>query len=550
METKSCIKVHKLSEHNRAAAIDAAQKELQQLKRLLSGAAELSEELAYIRASFRKGPPPEKEPFLLTADLQENEHLLRVVFRDCSDILYRKLRVGKKLALLVYAHGLTDEAGLAKNVIQPLSKLGSIQTEDTDSIVPLIENTIYAAGVQAVQSTGEVLEEVMSGHTLLLLDGFAQALLLGMTQFAKRSIGDSKSEGVIRGAHEAFNETLADNIGLLRRRSKDANLKTIILTVGRKSKTRVCLVYVGNLVKPDLLDEVERRIQNISTDIVLASYRIEEAISSHPWSPFPQAELAERPDSILTAVYNGRVGVLVDGTPFAFVVPSTYYSAMQAVDDYTAPPLAASLIRLVRHLSAFIAIYLPSIYIAIISYHPGMLPTTLAISIAELRAKTPFPSILEVLAMVVVLEIFQEAIVRIPEKIVTAVSVLGSFVIGTTVVEAGLINPLLVVVMAITAIASYTAAYNLNIAFRVSRVMVLILASILGLYGVMLGLLGLTIHLCSLHSFGESYIGGVFDITLMEDWKDTLIRLPYEVNPARPKVFGAQDRTKGGDRNA
>ena len=550
MRTQSGQKAHKLSRQNSEAGVEAARKRLRQLQTLQSGAAELSEEFANVVADFRQGPPPENEPFLFTGNLAENEQLLRVVFRDCSDILYRKLRVGEKLALLVYAHGLTDEAGLAKNVIQPLSQLVSIQKEDADSLVSIIENTIYAAGIQPVGSTRQILEEVMSGHTLLLIDGSPQALLLGLTQFAKRNIGDSKSEGVIRGAHEAFNETLADNIGLVRRRSKDTNLKTTLLTVGEKSKTRVCLVYVGNLVKPDLLDEVERRIQNISTDIVLSSYRIEEAISSHPWSPFPQAELAERPDSLLTAAYNGRVGVLVDGTPFAFIVPSTYYSAMQAVDDYTAQPLGATLIRLVRHLSAFIAIYLPALYIAIVSYHPGMLPTTLAISIAELRSKTPFPSILEVVAMVVALEIFQEAVVRIPEKIVTAVSVLGSFVIGTTVVEAGLINPLLVVVMAITAIASYTAAYNLNIAFRISRITVLILASILGLYGVMLGLLALTTHLCSLHSFGESYIGGMFDITLMEDWKDTLIRLPYEFNPARPKVYGAQDRTKGGGRNA
>ncbi|MCX7780133.1 MAG: spore germination protein [Negativicutes bacterium] len=547
MHQGKTLNFHKLSTAIPSAALAATNERLKALRQLTSEGAKIGRDISRLAADLRKVAAPQQEPFIFTSDLETNERLLRSILRDCEDVIYRTLALKGGRALLVYVHGMTDEAGLAKFVIQPLLECSVTIPEPGADIESYIQQHIYAAGIQFIEQPSSIIGEMMGGRTLLLFDGHARVALIGTTQFAKRNVGDSKTEGVVRGPHEAFNETLIDNIALLRRRVRDPNLKIKILNVGDRSGTRAALAYVSNLVKPGLLEEVEKRIAAVSTDIVLTSFKIEELISKHPWSPFPQAEVAERPDTLLNALYGGRVGIMVDGTPLALVVPATFLSMMQATDDYTTQPLGGMLIRMIRYLSSFLAVYLPALYISVVSFHPGMLPTTLAISIAELRSRTPFPSILEAFGMIIILEIFQEAIIRLPQRMVTAASVVGGFVIGTTVVEAGLINPLLVVVVAMTAIASYTASFDFAVGFRVVRIFTLLAASVLGLYGTLLALLFTTVHLCALRSFGESVLGGLFDITLLEDWKDGIVRVPLKLNRTRPKVYGPQDRTRAGD---
>ena len=310
----------------------------------------------------------------------------------------------------------------------------------------------------------------------------------------------------------------------------------------------MALIYAASLVKPGLVAELERRLAGIRIDQVLLSAQVEEFIIDHPWSPFPQTHVTERPESLLVSAYEGRVGLLVDNTPNAVIVPCTLSTLMQSTEDFTIQPVIASLIRFSRYVAAILGIFLPAVYIAIVSYNPGMMPTTLAVSVAELRAKTPYPAFMEVLIMEIILEIFQEAVVRLPQKIAPAASILGGFVIGTTIVQAGIVNALLVVATAGTAIASYTMpSYNLGLALRWLRIPTIITASVLGMYGVVIAYLAVIVHMCSLRSFGESFLGGLFDITLFEDMKDKLVRLPMTWMSSRPKIFGAQDRTRIGE---
>jgi spore germination protein KA/spore germination protein len=229
-------------------------------------------------------------------------------------------------------------------------------------------------------------------------------------------------------------------------------------------------------------------------------------------------------------------------------MPATLQDFMQSVDDYTLRPTVASLVRLTRYFSLLLAIFMPAFYISIMSYHPGMLPATLAISVAQLRVRTPFPSFMEAFFMEAFLEIFQEAVSRLPQRLSAAAGVIGALVIGTTVVEAGLVNPLLVVVVALAGLASYSMpSYNFAAALRFFRIPVLIAGTIFGLYGVMISFIVLVVYLCSLQSYGESYLGDLFDITLQEDWKDGVVRLPAQFLKNRPKRLGAQDRKRVGD---
>lgn len=555
MKTLKCLKFGKLSLHMREASLTSARKKLAQLKEINAQSTEFSEDIGQVISKLRQVAAPSDEPFIFTTVLAENEKLLQTVFQDCSDIVFRTFTAGIRKALLIYVKGMTDTSNIENNVIKPLMSQTTPENANTALLSEIFQNMnsvargiLGAASVSVLNKASLAIEMVMMGNTLLLIDGLAEGLCISATKYEKRSIGPSYNEYALQGPDEAFNESLNDNLSLIRRRSRDTNLKVRILTLGERTRTSVALLYVGNLVKPGLLEEVERRIGMIKKDKILNYAAIEQFIVDHPWSPFPQTQITERPDKMLAALYEGRVGIMIDGSPFEILLPCTYNVLMQAPDDYTLQPVITSLIRLSRNVAAFLAVYLPAVYVAIVSYHPGMLPTTMAISVAELRARTPFPSFLEAIMMEVLLELIQEAIIRLPFKLTGAASMIGAFIIGNTVVQAGLINPLLVVVVAATAIASYSMpSYTFSMALRWIRVPMLVLSSILGLYGVILGVLAVTVHLCSLRSFGESYLGGMFNISFLADWKDSFVKLPEKLLKTRPKEFGAQDRVRVGE---
>lgn len=541
---KGAVKIRRLSEHFPPAALTAAGERLAGLKRLLTGGREAAEKLADIATRLKQVAAPSGEPFILTRSLADNELLFRGVFRDCDDVRFRIFAASGRRALLVYARGLADATALEKDVLETLmSPTG--QQQGTLTIDLLTDKLLTSANVQVCPSAQAAITAVMSGYGLLLVDGIDKGLIVGTVKYAKRGVEEAKTEAVARGPHDAFTETLDDNIPLLRRRARDPDVKVRIFQVGERSRTAVALVYAASVVKPGLVAEVERRLAKIKTDQILLSAQVEEFIIDHPWSPFPQTHATERPDTFLVSIYEGRAGLLVDNTPHALIVPCTLTTLMQSVEDFTVQPVIASLMRFSRYVAAALGVFLPAMYVAIVSYNPGMLPTTLAINVAELRARTPYPAFMEVIIMEVILELFQEAVLRLPQKISPVASIVGGFVIGTTIVQAGIVNALLVVATAGTAIASYTMpSYNLGLTLRWLRLPTIFVAAVLGFYGVVLAYLAIIIHMCSLRSFGESFLGGLFDITLFEDMKDKLVRLPVTWMGSRPKVFGSRDRTR------
>lgn len=540
---KQCT-VGKLSDILPDNKLDKLKTRVADLKQLTEDSAELGEDMSRIVADLRAVPAAGKDIFVFTPNLAQNVQLLKSVFRDCDDIKFRFFKTAGRQALLVSLDGMTDTSTLEDNILEPLMQANASNFD----LQQFIEEKLTVATVNIELHAGNAVEAVMSGNALVMIDGIADILSVGTTKHVKRSVSTPVIEENIRGPQDGFNETLADNIVLIRRRAKDTNIKIRIVEVGERSKTGVAILYSANLVKPGLVEQVEQRIKSLRIDHVLVSKVVEDAMVEHPWTPFPQLESTERPEKVLAAIYEGRVGLLVDNTPASIIVPCTYASIMHAVEDYTMPVSVACLVRLSRHVAAFVAVYTPALYIAIVSFHPGMLPTGLAISIAELRMRTPFPSFLEALLMEVLLELFQEAVARLPQKLSSAASMVGAFVIGTTIVQAGLVNPLLVVVTSVTAIASYVMPYySFGLALRSMRLPLLFLAATLGLYGVMLGVIILTIHLCSLKNFGESYLGGILDVALWPDWKDGFVRLPQKFMKNRPIEFGAQDKKRRGD---
>lgn len=531
----------KLSDIFPKDALDEVKTQAAALKKLVQMSAELGEDMSRLVADLRAIPAKEGDMFVFTPELKQNVTLLKAVFRDCNDVKFRNFKAAGRQAVVVSLQGMVDQETIERGLLKPLMELppGPIDFRQ------IINEKLNLSTLNIETAANDAVEAVMSGNVLVLIDGVPNMLSVAATKHVKRDVSSAILEENLRGPQDAFNETLTDNIVLLRRRAKDPNIKIKLLEVGERSKTAVAIIYAANLVKPGLVEEVEQRIAAIRVDKVFVSKTVEDYLVEHPWTPFPQLDSTERPEKVMAALYEGRVGILVDNTPSSIIVPCTYGSIMQALDDYTMSAFVGSLIRFSRHVAAFLAVYLPALYIAIVSYHPGMIPTGLAISIAELRARTPFPSFLEALVMEALLELFQEAVARLPKKVASAASMVGGFVIGTTVVQAGLVNPLLVVVTALTAISSYVMPYySFGLGLRALRVPLIFLAATLGMYGVMLGVLVITIHLCSLRNFGESYVGGIFDADLLTDWKDSVLRLPQRFMKNRPEEYGAQDKQR------
>ena len=316
------------------------------------------------------------------------------------------------------------------------------------------------------------------------------------------------------------------------------------MKIGTYSGTDIAIAYIDGLVDPEVLQEVKKRLGQIKIDGILESGYIEELIEDNPYSPFPQIEHTERPDKVAGALLEGRIAIITDGTPLALIVPVVFWGFLQASEDYYERYMFSSFARMLRVLSALIALIGPAVYIAVTTYHQEMLPTGLLLSIAAQREGVPFPAVVEAFLLEFAFEVLREGGIRLPRPVGQAISIVGALVVGQAAVQAGLVSAAMVIVVALTGIASFTIpAFSMGMTFRLLRFPIMIAASVLGFYGVMLGLLVILTHMCSLRSFGVPYLSPVAPLHYQE-LKDIPIRSPWWRMIRRPKLYRSQDITR------
>ncbi len=295
-------------------------------------------------------------------------------------------------------------------------------------------------------------------------------------------------------------------------------------------KKELVVAFINDLASTELVDEIKNRIQKIDIDSVLESGYIEQLIEDNYLSPFPQIQNTERPDRVISALMEGRVAILLDGTPFVLIAPVTFSMLLQSPEDYYERWLPGTLLRLLRFMTAFVSLFAPALYISFISFHPGLIPTKLAISIIGSREGVPFPALIEALIMEVAIEVLREAGLRLPKPIGPAMGIVGGLIIGQAAVEAGIVSPIMVIVVAVTAISSFTIPqYSVGITLRILRFVAMFCAAIFGLYGVILFFLLLCSHLVKLKSFGVPYTSPAVPYRF-SDWKDFMVRMPLKNN--------------------
>ncbi|MEK3796743.1 spore germination protein [Peribacillus sp. FSL H8-0477] len=480
----------------------------------------------------------------LSSNLNQNIHTFKLAFADCSDIVFRPFLInGEKKAMMIYFVGLVDFPELDTNVLSPLMEKNESQEKD---MAQWIQEKLSVAKVSAITSIEACIQEISMGNTLLLVEHEKMGAAIELVGYEKRSIEEPSSEQVVKGPRDGFTETINVNIALIRRRIRNPKLKVKTLKIGRSSQTDVSMMYISNLANESLVTEVYDRLKRIDIDGVIETQSIEELIEDHPFSPFPQILSTERPDTCAASLLEGRVVILVDGNPFVMIAPTTLLSLLQSSEDYYQRYILGSAVRLLRYFYVGISLLLPSLYVAVLSFHQEMLPTKLIISISTSREIVPFPAIVEAIIMEVTFEALREAGVRLPKQIGSAVSIAGALVVGQAAIQAGIVSPPMVMVVALTGIASFTIPrYNLGATFRLLRFPMIALAGTLGILGIMLGLLVILTHLCTLRSFGVPYLSGIAPMQ-KNSFKDFLIRAPWWMQSTRPHFTGKYNKFRQG----
>lgn len=476
----------------------------------------------------------------ISMELDDNREYVKGLFDNCSDFVVRDLKLqNSEQAILFFVDGMakTEEVNEAMKALMILEGGERFIDDISESVLPVSQ-------IGKVDNYGDLLHAVLGGDTGLIVEHNNKALLMGVRGMEKRSISEPETESVVRGPREGFVENIRTNTSMIRRKLKTPHLKMKPLVIGRESNTNVIVTYLEDIAEASMVEEVMRRLEKIDIDAVLESGYLEEFIQDSAYSPFPQVQYTERPDMVAAALLQGRVGIIVDGTPFVLLVPFVFAEILQATEDYYERFQISTLIRWLRYLLLFLSLLTPGMYVAVTTYHQDLLPTTLLLSIAAAREAIPFPAVVEALMMEITFEALREAGIRLPKTIGSAVSILGALVVGQASVQAGIVSAPMVIVVSITGIASFTIPrFNGAIAIRMLRFPIIIAASLFGIYGIMTALLLIIGHMASLRSFGIPYLSPLAP-QVGSDMKDILIRAPWWSMDERPSFVPTLDQTR------
>ena len=490
-----------------------------------------------------------------TGDFTSDLELVKKEASYNSDVHIREFQIGCTdiRAAIIFIEGLSDKELIDKHIMKSLMLDFHEEYKNAPSYIKgiiskdFIKNSVLSISVvEEVYSLKELMTKVLIGSTALLIEGLSDVFIIGTKKGKTRNVEEPISEASVRGPRVGFTEVLSDNTALLRLHGENEGLSLIKFYVGKRAKKELVIAYMTEIADSALVEEVKKRIQKIDIDNVPESGYVEQLIEDNYLSPFPQAQSTERPDRIIAALMEGRVAILLDGTPFALIVPVTFSMLMQSPEDYYERWIPGTFIRLLRFGAAIVSLFAPALYISFISFHPGLIPTKLAISIIGGREGVPFPAIIEALFMEIAIEILREAGLRLPKPIGSAMGIVGGLIIGQASVEAGIVSPIMVIVVASTAISSFALSHYITaIPMRLLRFVAMFCAAIFGLYGVVLFFLFICSHMARLKSFGVPYMSPAI-LYQLSDWKDFVVRMPLQMMKRRPKMMNTKDPIRKG----
>lgn len=442
-----------------------------------------------------------------------------------SDVVVQSIETSGQRCSFLYLAGAVNLDMLQRAVIQPLCETTYPPGAWHNAVY--IERSMFSTAYTITADAESAVYALLAGQVVLTVRGSRHALLFPFARKTKRAIDVPQNEKGIRGPKESFVEDIESNLSLIRQRIQSPALKIERMTMGTYTQTVVMLVYIEGLSKPDTVAGLRSELASIQTDKVIASSYLEEMLSKQVYSPFPQVQTTERPDVVAAALLEGRILILVDGTPNPLLLPAPLVVFLQAAEDYYQRYFFSSWVRWIRYLFFALSLVLPSTYVAVTTFHPEMIPFNLLVSVASSREMVPFPAVFEAFMMELTFEVLREAGQRIPTTIGQTISIVGALVIGEAAVQAGIVSAPMVMVVALTGISSFIIPhFALNLAVRILRFMLLLLAGVFGLLGVLVGVFLIYIHLLSLNAFNTPYLTPLVPLKV-KGLDDVLARLPW-----------------------
>lgn len=489
----------------------------------------------------------------INKNIHINVSSLKDMLGKSSDVVIREFEFNieelKIKTCICFLSGAGNKKMINEYIIKPLMLGNSIVNSKNDakainSLSYIKNNILSSVDVTESKTFDESIEAILCGDAALFIDGYDNALLVNVKNWNKRSIEQPETEINIRGSHEGFVELVSINVSLLRRIIKNRNLVFEAFNIGKQTHTKIYIGYINGITNPQIIEEVKNRLNHIYIDSILESGYVEELIEDNPLSPFATIGNSEKPDKVAAKLLEGRVAILCDGSPTVLTVPYLFIEAFQSAEDYYSRAFLSSIMRLLRILAYLITLILPAFYIAITTFHQEMIPTVLIITFASSREGVPFPVFIEVMISEIIFMLLRESGIRMPRAVGTAVSIVGTLVIGQSAVEAGIIGAPMVIITALTAISSFIipSIYDSIIIFRF---ILIFLAGAFGIFGIFVGLICMAAHMCSLRSFGTPFMSPLAPQNT-DGLKDSLIRAPLWLMNMRPTAITWRDSVRQG----
>ncbi|MEC1400247.1 spore germination protein [Peribacillus simplex] len=451
-----------------------------------------------------------------------------------SDLLIREFQLHNRVDLIiVYIDGICDKQVIETSIIKPILEVCNDsfyfnEPNRTTDLNKYLKDQVLSASEVEISSTWDtILSSLVSGNTVIFFNKSSEVLVIGTKSIDSRSISEPTTQVLVRGPKDSFTEKIRTNTSLVRSRIQHPSLRIEFSKLGERTQTDIAILYIEDVVDASILKKVKEKVKNIKIDGILESRYIESFLEDETYSPFPRTFNTERPDVMAGNLLEGRIGILVNGTPFGLICPTLLMDHFKTAEDYYEKSDISSFMRLLRIFSFIISLLTPGVYVALVTHHIGMIPTNLAVSIAAQREGVPFPTVVEIFLLEVTFEILREAGIRIPRASGQAASIVGALIIGQGVVEAGFVSSVSTIIVALTAISSFAVPqYSIGATGRILRFVFLFMGAFIGLYGIMLSLFFIGFHIAKLNSFGVPYLLPVTPFNPAAQ-QDNFIRMPW-----------------------
>ncbi|MEW6696090.1 MAG: spore germination protein [Bacillota bacterium] len=485
-----------------------------------------------------------QDPKRVSPYLENNKKRIEEIYGlpENKDFIIREFTIAvapPAKAFILFMEGMSDKAAINNFILQPMMLFSNFNECVDGYLLDHVQKRVLIGNQVTVHDSFEqIIGGVNYGSTAVFIEGCDKALLVETKGWNTRSVDRPVNEVVVRGSQEAFGETLRTNTALIRKHLRTSKLTTELLKIGTLTHSDVAVMYIRGIANKQLVDEVKRRVQSIKVDGIIDSGILEQYIEDSTWNVAPQVMATERPDRVAYMLLQGKVAILLDGNPYVLVVPSTMFDQLHTQEDYYLRPLYGSLLRIIRTFAFYISFLTPGLYLAIVLFHKEMIPTELLLAISGAREKVPFPSFVEVIIMEISFELIREAGLRVPSPIGSTIGIVGALILGQAAVQANIVSPILVIVVAVTGLASYAIpSYSMQFSLRIMRFFYIILGTTLGFVGIVFGLFVQMTMFSALKSFGVPFLAPMSPTT--KTTGDVLLRKPVYSWEKRPDFLNS-----------